>query len=110
MIVQTAAFCHFQGLSQYVEALGSKHTFTLSVDIVNTGDCVSVHLRKHSVIWGGQGTLFFILHEINGSGPVLTMPCGRNASLWVGGLYVKANFVPKIDIVGLVIVALLGGR
>jgi len=25
-------------------------------------------------------------------------------------LYVKANFVPKIDIVGLVIVALLGGR
>jgi len=28
------------------------------------------------------------------------MPCGRNVSLWVGGLDVKANFVPKIDIVG----------
>jgi len=38
------------------------------------------------------------------------MPCGRNVSLWVGGLDVKANFVPKIDIVGLVIVALLDGR
>jgi hypothetical protein len=38
------------------------------------------------------------------------MPCGRNVSLWVGGLDVKANIVPKIDIVGLVIVALLDGR
>jgi hypothetical protein len=38
------------------------------------------------------------------------MPCGRNVSLWVGGLDVKVNFVPKIDIVGLVIVALLDGR
>jgi len=35
------------------------------------------------------------------------MPRGRNVSLWVGGLDVKANFVPKIDIVGLVLVALL---
>ena len=51
-----------------------------------------------------------ILHEINGCDPVLTMPCGRNVSLWVGGLDVKVNFVPKIDIVGLVIVALLDGR
>ena len=45
---------------------------------------------------------FLILHEINGCDPVLTMPCGRNVSLWVGGLDVKADFVPKIDIVGLV--------
>ena len=37
------------------------------------------------------------------------MPCGRNVSLWVGGLDVIANFVPKIDIVGLVLVALLLG-
>jgi hypothetical protein len=36
--------------------------------------------------------------------------CGRNVSLWVGGLDVKANFVPKIDIVGLVHVALFDGR
>ena len=42
--------------------------------------------------------------------PVLTMPCGRDFSLWVGGLDVKADFVPKIDIVGLVHIALLGGR
>ena len=46
---------------------------------------------------------------INGCDPVLTMPCGRDVSLWVGGLDVKANFVPKIDIVGLVLVALLLG-
>jgi len=51
-----------------------------------------------------------ILHEINGCGPVLTMPCGRNVSLWVGGLDVKANFVPKIDTVGLIHIALLDGR
>jgi hypothetical protein len=38
------------------------------------------------------------------------MPCGRDVSLWVGGLDVKANFVSKIDIVGLVLVALLDGR
>jgi hypothetical protein len=38
------------------------------------------------------------------------MPCGRNVSLWVGGLDVKANFVLKIDIVRLVLVALLDGR
>jgi len=38
------------------------------------------------------------------------MPCGRNVSLWVGELDVKANFVPKIDIAGLVRIALLGGR
>jgi hypothetical protein len=39
------------------------------------------------------------------------MPCGRNVSLWVGELDAKANFVPKIDIlVGLVRIALLGGR
>ena len=38
------------------------------------------------------------------------MPCGHNVSLWVGGLDVKANFVPKIDIVGLVRIALLDGR
>jgi len=38
------------------------------------------------------------------------MPCGRNVSLWVGGLDVKADFVPKIDIVGLVRISLLGGR
>jgi len=42
----------------------------LSFDIVNTGYCVSVHFRKHSVIWGGCGTLFLILHEINGCDPV----------------------------------------
>jgi hypothetical protein len=41
---------------------------------------------------------------------VLTMPCGRDVSRWVGGLDVKANFVSKIDIVGLVLVALLDGR
>jgi len=29
--------------------LGSKHTLSLSVDIVNTGYCVSVHFRKHSI-------------------------------------------------------------
>jgi len=29
---------------------------------------------------------------------------------WVGGLDVKANFVPKIDIVGLVRIVLLDGR
>jgi hypothetical protein len=90
--------------------LGSKHTFTPSVDIVNTGYCVSVHFRKHSVIWGEEGTLFLELHEINGCDPVLTMACGRNVSLWVGGLDVKGIFVPKIDIVGLVLVALLDGR
>jgi hypothetical protein len=38
------------------------------------------------------------------------MPCGRNVSLWVGGLDVKADFVLKIDIVRLVLVALLDGR
>ena len=53
---------------------------------------------------------FLILHEINGCDPVRTMPCGRNVSLWVGGLDVKADFVPKIDIVGLIRIALLGGR
>jgi hypothetical protein len=30
------------------------------------------------------------------------MPCGRDVSLWVGGLDVKAKFVPKINIVELV--------
>ena len=93
-----------------MKALGSKHTFTLSVDIVNTGYCVSVHFRKHSVIWGGLGNIFLILHEINGCDPVFTMPCGHNVSLWVGGLDVKADFVLKIDIVGLVRIALLDGR
>ena len=38
------------------------------------------------------------------------MPCYRNVSLWVGGLDVKADFVPKIDILELVRIALLGGR
>jgi len=43
--------------------------------------------------------------------PVQTHTCaGRNVSLWVGGLDVIANFVPKIDIVGLVRIALLDGR
>ena len=93
-----------------MKALGSKHTFTLSVDIVYTGYCVSVHFRKHRVIWGGLGIIFLIVHEINGCDPVLTMPCGRNVSLWVGGLDVKADFVPKIDILELVRIALLGGR
>ena len=94
-----------------MKALGNKHTFTLSVDIVNTGYCVSVHFRKRSVIWGGWDALFLILHEINGCDPVLiTVPCGHNVRLWVGGLDVKANFVPKIDIVRLVPVALLDGR
>ena len=51
-----------------------------------------------------------ILHEINGCDPVLKMPCGRNVSLWVGGLDVKVDFVPEIDIAGLVRIALLGGR
>ena len=57
-----------------------------------------------------MGILFLILQEISGCGPVLTMPCDRNVSLWVGGLDVKADFVPKIDIVGLIRIALLGGR
>jgi hypothetical protein len=34
------------------------------------------------------------------------MPCGRDVSLWAGGLDVKVNFIPKIDIVGLVRIAL----
>ena len=51
-----------------------------------------------------------VLHEINGCDPVLTMPCGRDVSLWVGGLDVKVDFVPEIDIAGLVRIALLGGR
>ena len=51
-----------------------------------------------------------ILYEINGCDPVFTMPCGRNVSLWVGGLDVEVDFVPEIDIVGLVRIALLGGR
>jgi hypothetical protein len=38
------------------------------------------------------------------------MPRGRNVSLWVGGMDVKANFVVKIDIVGLVRIVLLDGR
>ena len=38
------------------------------------------------------------------------MPCGRIVSLRVGGLDVKANFVPKIDIVRLVRIVLLDGR
>ena len=29
------ALCLIKGLLQYVKALGSKHTFTLSVDIIN---------------------------------------------------------------------------
>ena len=36
------ALCLIKGLLQYVKALGNQHTFTLSVDIVNTGYCVSV--------------------------------------------------------------------
>jgi len=51
-----------------------------------------------------------ILHEINVYDPLLTMPCGSMVSLWVGGLDFKTNFVSKIDIVGLVLVALLDGR
>jgi len=51
-----------------------------------------------------------ILHEINGCDPVFTVPCGHDVSLWVGGLDVKANFVSKIGIVGLILVALLDGR
>jgi len=38
------------------------------------------------------------------------MPCGRDVSLWIGGLDVIANFVSMIDTVGLVLVALLDGR
>ena len=38
------------------------------------------------------------------------MPCGHNVSLWVGELDVKANFVLKIGIVELLLVALLNGR
>jgi hypothetical protein len=38
------------------------------------------------------------------------MPWGRDFSLWFGGLDVKGNFAPEIDIVGLVRIALLGGR
>jgi len=53
MIVKAAALCLIKILLQYVKVLGSKHTFTLSVDNVSTGYCVSVHFRKHSVIWGG---------------------------------------------------------
>ena len=34
MVVKAAALCLIKGLLQYVKALGSKHTFTLSVDIV----------------------------------------------------------------------------
>ena len=93
-----------------MKTLGSKHTFTFFVNNVNTGYCVSVHFRKHSVIWGGWDTLFLILHEINGCDPALTMPCGRDVSLWIGGLDVIANFVSMIDTVGLVLVALLDGR
>jgi len=51
-----------------------------------------------------------ILQEINGCDSVPTVPCGRNVSLWVGGLDVKANFIPKINIVGLVRIVLLDGR
>jgi hypothetical protein len=54
--------------------------------------------------------MLLILNEINGCDPVLTMPSGRNVSLWAGGLDVKADFVPKVDIVGLVRIALLDGR
>jgi len=50
-----AALNLIKGLLQYVKALGSKHTFTLSVDIVNTGYRVGVYFRKNSVIWGGIG-------------------------------------------------------
>jgi hypothetical protein len=35
------------------EGAREKATFTLSVNIVNSGYCVGVHFRKHSVIWGG---------------------------------------------------------
>jgi hypothetical protein len=38
------------------------------------------------------------------------MPCGRDVSLWVGGMDVKGDFVPKINILGLVRIALLDGR
>jgi len=51
--VYAVALSLIKGLLQYVKVLGSKHTSTLSVNIVNTGYCVSVHFTKHSVIWGG---------------------------------------------------------
>jgi hypothetical protein len=64
---------------------------TRRLEVSIPGYCVGVNFRKHRVIWGGWGTLFVMLHGINGCDPVLTMPCGRNVSLWVGGLDVKAN-------------------
>ena len=93
-----------------MKALESKHTFTPSIDIIDAGYCVRVHFREYRVIWRGQSIFFFRLHEVNGCDPVLTVPCGRSVSLWVGGLDVKASFVPKNDIVGLVLVALFNGR
>jgi hypothetical protein len=33
----------------------------------------------------------------NDARAVFTMPCGRNVSLWVGGLDVEANFVPRMS-------------
>jgi hypothetical protein len=56
----------------------------------------------------GEDRVLFSLYSMRSM--VLTMPCGRDVSRWVGGLDVKANFVSKIDIVGLVLVALLDGR
>ena len=45
-------FCQRPFVVPMLRRLGvSIYTFTLSVDIVNTGYCVSVHFRKHSVIW-----------------------------------------------------------
>ena len=70
---------------------------------------MSVNTSGSIVSSGEDRVLFLILHEIKGCDPVFTMPCARNISLWVGGLNVKANFVPKIIIVGLVHVALLDG-
>ena len=50
-----------------------------------------------------------VLHEINISDPVLTVPSGYNDCLSVGGLDVKFDFVAKFDAIGLVGVSFLVG-
>ena len=71
---------------------------------------MSVYTSGSIVSYGEDRVLFSRYSMRSMVDPVLTMPCGRNVSLWVGGLDVKVDFVPEIDIVGLVRIALLGGR
>ena len=57
MIVLAAALCLLKGLLKYVKALGIKHTFTLSVDIVIQAT-VSVY-TSGSIVSSGEDRVLF---------------------------------------------------